>query len=196
VSTPWIAAYAVLWLTVLVLAFTMIGIVRRVGGVLEGMEQRLSVKAEFGAPVNSTISPFQVVDAAGRAVAFEELVTRPTLLLVMSNHCSACTALAAQLEGVGRSVNGLPFVVVTNADAEVPYPETLPVLYDPNGAATTALDNRATPQAYVLDPSGLVLDRKVPGSLGDLEGMALEQRGRAANGAGTAAEAQAIAQRS
>ena len=195
-STPWIAAYAVLWLTVLVLAFTMIGIVRRVGGVLEGMEQRLSVKAEFGAAVNSTISPFQVVDAAGRAVAFEELVTRPTLLLVMSNHCSACTALAAQLEGVGRSVNGLPFVVVTNAAPEVPYPETLPVLYDPNGAATTALDNRATPQAYVLDPSGLVLDRKVPGSLGDLEGMALEQRGRAANGAGTAAEAQAIAQRS
>ena len=195
-STPWIAAYAVLWLTVLVLAFTMIGIVRRVGGVLEGMEQRLSVKAEFGAAVNSTISPFQVVDAAGRAVAFEELVTRPTLLLVMSNHCSACTALAAQLEGVGRSVNGLPFVVVTNADAEVPYPETLPVLYDPNGAATTALDNRATPQAYVLDPSGLVLDRKVPGSLSDLEGMAREQRGRAANGAGTAAEAQAIAPRS
>jgi hypothetical protein len=196
VSAPWIAAYAVLWLTVLVLTFTVLGIVRRVGGVLEGLEQRLSAAAEFGAAVNSRISPFQLADAEGHAVGFEELVREPTLLLVLSNHCSACTALVEQLEGLGSSVGGIPLAVVTNADPEVPYPATLPVLYDPNGAATTALDNRATPQAYVLDRTGLVLDRKVPGSLRDLEGMAREQRGRAANGAGAAAEAQAIAQRS
>jgi hypothetical protein len=196
VSAPWIAAYAVLWLTVLVLTFTVLGIVRRIGGVLEGLEQRLSAAAEFGAAVNSRISPFQVADADGHAVSFEELVREPTLLLVLSNHCSACTALVEQLEGVGATVGGVPFTAVTNAEPEVPYPPTLPVLYDPNGAATKALDNRATPQAYVLDPSGLVLDRKVPGSLRDLEGMAREQRGRAANGAGAAAEVQAIARRS
>jgi hypothetical protein len=196
VSAPWIAAYAVLWLTVLVLTFTVLGIVRRIGGVLEGLEQRLSAAAEFGAAVNSRISLFQLADADGHAVGFEELVREPTLLLVLSNHCSACTALVEQLEGVDSSVGGIPFAAVTNADPEVPYPATLPVLYDPNGAATKALDNRATPQAYVLDPSGLVLDRKVPGSLRDLEGMAREQRGRAANGARAAADVQAITQRS
>jgi thiol-disulfide isomerase/thioredoxin len=184
VSAPWIAAIAALWLTVLVLTFTVIGIVRRVGTVLEGVEQRLSSAAELGAAVDSTISPFQVVDARGRAVVFEELVTQPTLLLVMSNHCSACEALATQLEGVGESVGGMPFVVVTNADPEVPYPATLPVLYDPDGAATKALDNRATPQAYVLDSTGLVLDRRVPGSPADLEEMARGRRHRAANGSG------------
>jgi hypothetical protein len=93
-------------------------------------------------------------------------------------------------------VAGVPFVVVSNAQPEVPYPVTLPVLYDPNGAATKALDNRATPQAYVLDPTGLVLHRRVPGSLADLEEMAREQRRRAGNGSGAAAEAESIAQRS
>jgi hypothetical protein len=129
-------------------------------------------------------------------VLFEELVTQPTLLLVMSNHCAACLKLAEQLEGVGDSVAGVPLVVVTNADPEVPYPATLPVLYDPNGAATKSLDNRATPQAYVLDTTGLVLDRRVPGSLADLEEMAREQRRRAENGSGAAAQAESIAQRS
>ena len=182
-SAPWIAAFAVLWLTMLVLAFTMIGIVRRIGGVLEGLEQRLTAgPGEFGAAVNSTISQFEVVDADGRGVAFDELVAEPTLMLVMSNHCSACTVLAEQLEGIGSSIGNVPFAVVTDADPDVPYPATLPVLYDRDGAATKALDNRATPQAYVLDPAGLVLDRKVPSSLGDLEGMAREQRSRATNG--------------
>ena len=184
-STPWIAAYAVLWLAVLVVAFTMVGIVRRISGVLEGLEQRMSAgPGDFGAAVKSTISPFQVVGADGRAVAYDELVTEPTLLLVMSNHCSACTALAKELEGIGGSIGDVPFALVTDADPEVPYPATLRVLFDRDGAATKALDNRATPQAYVLDPTGLVHDRKVPGSLRDLEGMAREQRTQAANGAG------------
>jgi hypothetical protein len=196
VSAPWIAAFAVLWLTVLVLVFVVSGIVRRFGGVLEAVEQRLSAPMEFGAAVNSRISPFQVADAAGHAVVFEQLVREPTLLLVLSNHCSACTALVEQLDGAGQSVGGMPFVVVTNAEPEAPYPPALPVLFDPNGAATKALDNRATPQAYVLDPTGLVLARNVPKSLRDLEEMAREQRVHAANGADAAADVQTIAPRS
>ena len=194
-TAPWIAAFALLWLTVLVLAFVVSGLVRRFGGVLEAVEKRLSAPMEFGAAVNSRISPFQVADAAGRAVLFGELIREPTLLLVLSNHCSACSALVEQLDGAGESVGGMPFVVVTNAEPEAPYPSTLPVLFDPNGAATKALDNRATPQAYVLDPTGLVLARKVPGSLRDLEEMAREHLLRDANGA-RAADVQTIAQRS
>src|SRR5437588_463644 len=106
VSAPWIAAYAVLWLAVLVVTFTVLGIVRRIGGVLEGMERRLSAApADFGAAVDSTVAP------------------------------------------------------------------------------------------YVLDPTGRVLDRRVPGSLRHVEEMAREQRRRAENGAGAAAEAQPIGRR-
>ena len=84
---------------------------------------------------------------------------------------------------------------MTNAE-EASYPAGLRVLYERGGEATNALDNRATPQAYVLDPTGRVLDRRVPGSLRHLEEMAREQRQRAENGAGTAADTQPIAQRS
>ena len=192
-SAPWIAAYAVLWLAVLVVAFVMLGLVRRIGGVLEGVERRLSTSAgEFGAAVGSTVSPFDLDDAGGRRVPFGELVGEPTLLLVMSDHCPACTKLAGQLDGVGETVAGVPLVVVTNAEPEPPYPATLRVLYERGGEATAALDNRATPQAYVLDPTGRVLDRRVPGSPAHLQEMAVEQRRRAENGAGAAAEAQPI----
>ena len=50
------------------------------------------------------------------------------------------------------------------------------------------------PQAYVLDPTGLVLDRKVPGSRSDFEAMARDQRRRAANGAGAAAGSEKVVQ--
>jgi hypothetical protein len=162
VSTPWIAAYAVVWLALLVVTFTMLGVIRRIGGVLEGLERRISAAAtpaDFGAAVGSTIPPFDLVDADDRTVPFGELVREPTILLVMSNHCGACTVLAEQLDGAGAAVGVVPFVAVTNADPEKPYPSGLPVLYERNGEATTALDNRATPQAYVLDPAGRVLDR-------------------------------------
>jgi hypothetical protein len=195
VSAPWIAAYAVLWLTVLVVTFTLLGLVRRIGGVLEGLERRLAAPpADFGAAVGSTVSGFDLADAEGRRIPFGELVTGPTLLLVMSEHCAACAMLAEQLDGVGASIGGVPIVVVTNAEPEKPYPATLRVLYERAGEATNALDNRATPQAYVLDPTGRVLARRVPNSPGDLEEMAREHRRRAENGSGAATDTHSIAQ--
>ena len=192
-SAPWIAAYAVLWLAVLVVTFTMLGIVRRIGGVLEGVERRLAVStAEFGAAVGSTVSPFDLDDAEGRRVPFGELVGEPTLLLVLSDHCAACTRLVGELDGVGDTVAGVPFVVVTNTGPETPYPATLRVLYERGGEATAALDNRATPQAYVLDQAGRVLDRRVPGSLTHLQEMAHTERRRAENDVGAAAEAEPV----
>jgi hypothetical protein len=194
-SAPWIAAFAVLWLAVVVLTFTMIGILRRVSGVLEGVERWMTTPAEFGASVGSTISPFDLVEADDRRVAFDEFVVEPTVVLIASTQCPACATLIRQLEGAGSAIDGVPVVVATNAaDPETPYPAELRVLYDPDGAATKALANRATPQAYVLDSTGLVLDRRVPGTLADLEEMAREQRRRAENGSGAASDQLVLAQ--
>ena len=194
-SNAWIAAYAVLWLTVLVVTFTMVGIVRRISSVLEGLEQRLATPPDMGAEINSIISPFELVDADGQTVGFDELVQEPTIVLLSANHCPACRRLLGQLDGVGDSIDGVPFVVVTNADdAETHYPPGIRVLYEPELAATTALDNRVNPQAYVLDPTGLVLDRRIPGSRSDFVAMAHEQRRRAENGAGAAADSEKVAQ--
>ena len=193
-SNAWIAAYAVLWLTVLVVAFTMVGIVRRITSVLEVLERRLSTPPDMGAEIGSTVSPFELVDADGQTVSFEELVQEPTIMLVSANGCPACRKLLGKLDGVGDSIGGVPFVVVTNADdAETQYPPGVRVFYEPDLAATTALDNHANPQAYVLDPTGLVLDRRIPSSLNDFVAMAHEQRRRATNGAGAAADSEKVA---
>jgi hypothetical protein len=195
VSNAWIAAYAVLWLTVLVVTFTMVGIVRRISSVLEGLEQRLATPPDMGAEINSIVSPFELVDADGQTVGFDEFVQEPTIMLMSANACPACRKLLGELDGVGDSIYGVPLVIVTNADdAETQYPSGIPVLYEPEAAATMALDNRVNPQAYVLDPSGLVLDRRVPGSLSDFRAMAREQRRRAENGAGAAADSERVAQ--
>ena len=193
-SNAWIAAYAVLWLTVLVVTFTMVGIVRRITSVLEVLERRLATPPDMGAEVNSIVSPFELVDADGQTVSFEELVQEPTIMLVSANGCPACRKLLGKLDGIGDSIGGIPFVVVTNADdAETQYPPGVRVLYEPDLAATTALDNHANPQAYVLDPTGLVLDRRIPSSLNDFVAMAHEQRRRASNGAGAAADSEKVA---
>jgi thiol-disulfide isomerase/thioredoxin len=195
VSNAWIAAYAVLWLTVLVVTFTMVGIVRRITSVLEVLERRLATPPDMGAEIGSTVSPFELVDADGQTVGFEELVQEPTIMLVSANGCPACRKLLDQLDGVGDSIDGVPFVVVTNADdAETHYPPGVRVLYEPELAASTALDNHVNPQAYILDPTGLVLDRRVAGSLSDFQAMAREQRRRATNGAGAAADSEKVAQ--
>ena len=195
-SNAWIAAYAVLWLTVLVVTFTMVGIVRRISGVLEGLERRLATPPDMGAEINSIISPFELVDADGQTVGFDEFVQEPTIMLMSANACPACRKLLGELDGVGGSIGGVPLLVVTNADdAETHYPPGIRVLYEPELTATTALDNRVNPQAYVVDPTGLVLDRRVPSSLSDFVAMAREQRLRAENGAGAAADSEKVAQR-
>ena len=193
-SNAWIAAYAVLWLTVLVVTFTMVGIVRRITSVLEVLERRLATPPDMGAEINSIVSPFELVDADGQTVSFEELVQEPTIMLVSANGCPACRKLLGELDGVGGSIGGVPLLVVTNADdVETHYPPGIRVLYEPELAATTALDNRVNPQAYVLDPTGLVLDRRIPSSLNDFVAMAHEQRRRASNGAGAAADSETVA---
>lgn len=196
-STPWIAAYAVLWLTVLVLTFTMVGIVRRISSVLEGLEQQLATPPDMGAEIGSIVSSFELVDADGQTVGFNEFVQEPTIMLMSANYCPACRKLLRELDGVSGSIGGVPLLVVTNEDdPETHYPPGVRVLYEPppDLVATTALGNRVNPQAYVLDPTGLVLDRRVPGSRSDFEAMAREQRRRAENGAGAAADSEKVAQ--
>ena len=108
-SAPWIAAYAVLWLTVLVVAFTTIGIVRRFSGVLERVERQLATPPDLGAAVDSTVSPFEVVDAEGRTVGFQELVQEPTIVLVAADTApragssSASSATSAARSAASRS---------------------------------------------------------------------------------------------
>jgi hypothetical protein len=143
--------------------------------VLERAEARLPAEASAsGAAVGSTIAPFDLVDGEGRKLAWTELVQERTIFLFMSKRCTACEDLAGRL-GPRQDVDGVPLVVVMDDAAEAGVeglPSGLRVLYERDGAATRALGNRATPQAYVVDRSGVVLGRTVPATLEELRNLA------------------------
>jgi AhpC/TSA family len=180
VSAPWVAAFAALWLVTLLNTALLLGGLRRIANVLERAEARLPGEEPiFGKAVGSAVDPFHLVDESGGDVPWGDFVRGPTILLFMSTGCVACTDLAERLHDVDEQVDGVPLVVVMDDSREARrelLPPALKVLYQRDGAATRALDNRATPQAYVLDPSGVVLSRRVPATLDDLRDLARFQR--------------------
>ena len=180
-SAPWVAAFAALWLVTLLNTALVLGGLRRIANVLERAEARLPAEEPtFGKAVGSAVDPFHLVDESGADVPWNGFVREPTILLFMSTGCVACTDLAGRLRDVDEQVDGVPLVVVMDDSPEARrelLPAGLRVLYQRDGAATRALENRATPQAYVLDPSGVVLSRGVPTALDDLHDLARFQRG-------------------
>jgi hypothetical protein len=178
VTAPWIATVAALWLLVVVLAFAVLGALRRATSIFESFEAS-GVAPSFGAPVMSAVEPFELYERDGELVTWLDFVEGPTILLVMSPRCPSCTELVRRLGDIGRCVDDVPLVVVMNDTPEgraVEFPPEMHVLYQRDAQATKALDNRATPQAYVVDATGLVFDRRIPNALDDLRKMARFQR--------------------
>jgi hypothetical protein len=178
VTAPWIATVAALWVVVVILAFAVLGGLRRATTIFESFEAS-GVEPQFGAPVMSAVEPFELFDRDGKLQTWLDFVEGATILLFTSPRCPACTQLVRHLEGVGRYVDDVPLTVVMNDTPEgraVEFPPELHVLYQRDAVATKSFNNRATPQAYVVDGTGIVLDRRVPSSLDDLREMAQFQR--------------------
>src|SRR2546423_10080599 len=133
----------------------MVGILRRISSVLEGLEQQLATPPDMGAEIGSIDSSFELVDADGQTVGFNEFVQEPTIMLMSANYCPACRKLLRELDGVSGSIGGGPPPGVTNEDdPETHHPPRGRLLYQPPPAlvATTALRHRPNPHAYLLDP--------------------------------------------
>ena len=177
-TAPWIATVAVLWLVVVILALALLGALRRATAIFESFEAS-GVEPQFGAPVMSAVEPFELFDRDGRLQTWLDFIEGTTILLFMSPRCPSCTELVGRLEGVGRYVDDVPLTVVMNDTPEgraVEFPPELHVLYQRDAVATKSFNNRATPQAYVVDGTGLVYDRRVPNSADDLRQMARFQQ--------------------
>jgi AhpC/TSA family len=162
VTAPWIVAFGLLWGVVVLVAYTMVGVLRRVTAVLEVMEETRVEGA--GAAVGSAVEPFDLYDDRGEVVRWQALVKEPTLVLFLTTRCTPCDAVLTDLRDVGSHIEGVPLVgVITDSDEarSHDFPQGLRVLFQRDEQATRAFDNRAYPQAYVVDSSGLVLARRI-----------------------------------
>jgi thiol-disulfide isomerase/thioredoxin len=177
-SGPWIAAFACLWLLVLLLGFTVVGVMRRMTGVLERTEHLLSQESD-GVPPLTLIPPFEVVDEAGESLSSEHLLREPTIVLFMESGCKPCRALAAELADSRGAIGRVPLVVIAGdeglGDGFGLSPD-IPVLRQHGRDVAKLFKSLATPHAFVVDGAGVVLDRVIPGSVGDLEQMAERQQ--------------------
>ena len=177
-STPWIAAFAFLWLAVIAVGVVMLGTLRRITSVLERAESQLEAEAVGVRPM-SVLPSFELYDASGDLVTSESLIREPTILLFMESGCSPCRQLALALEGFDDTVDGVPFVVVLDDSPnarQVPIPPDIRVMYEREGAVSGLFESAITPQAFVIDVGGVVLDRKRPRNRLDLRELAWLQR--------------------
>jgi hypothetical protein len=179
VSGPWIAAVLALWAVVVLLAVLVLGLLRRIAPVLEQAERAtragLAMDADLGAPDGTTVPSFAVVDAAGRSVPFEDVGPADRVVLFVDADCPACGAVTAGLAADPATAT-LPLVVVTGRSTPPSRYDALaaigvPVVGQPDGAATTAFAQRAFPLAFAV-AGGTVVASAVPGSVADLERLA------------------------
>ena len=176
-STAWIAAFLLQWAVIVVIAIMLIGVLRRSADALELAEERVSPPTSLGGiPVASQAPHFDVLvptDALANGAHVQdasELLDSPTILLFMKQHCPPCRALAKQLGSNLGTLDDMHLRIVLAEEDGLPdwLPVGLPVIFERDKSVTRALQNSASPQAYVLDTDRLVLAKRIVRSIDDL----------------------------
>jgi len=191
-SQPWIAAYAALWAALLVTLLVLLGLMRRVGGVLERAEHILasgSTTIQRGLLAGSVVSSFEVHDEFGQRIRLPDALESRTILLFLEGGCGPCRDLVQDLDRFGGWIDGLRLIVLLkdSEDDRAMQPKGIEAFYDRDGSAWRAFGNVATPQAYVVDPDGRVLNVSIPNELEHLRLLA-----RATNQGGEASEMRSV----
>lgn len=180
-SLPWIIAFAALALVVLLQGVVLAGLLRRFAGALERLDSvsssPLRSPLESGLPPGVRVPDFDLVDRDGARVRFDAVRgDAPILVLLTQEGCSACERLLASARGEGAVWPSaeVPLLVITEA------PEsdlTVGAVYRQlDRSAALGLDSAVSPHAFLIDGSGIVVERKVPGSWSELKAMASPER--------------------
>jgi hypothetical protein len=197
VTGPWIAAFVALWLLVLVLAFLLLGVLRRILPVLEEAERHGhgGPLGLGGLPAGTPLPDFEVETEAGDPLRAGDLRNRQAVWLLASAGCAPCEALAAELRQAGEPALDVPLVAVSDASEPgrtLGFPAWVTRLYQRGGAAADALRTDATPHAVAVDGHGVVVATITPNTLDDLRALAR----RLTEGGGTPPAPQGAAARS
>lgn len=167
----WIAVVVALWLVVIVLAVTVLGLLRRV----EALSDRPLGFSRPGHPLGGlppggVVGPFQAVDPRGQEWSALP-VTGPAVVLLTAPGCAPCESLLLALGADDVQPLAIPLVVVTS-DNEAGRALTAPawslVLYQRGTSVFEAFQTIATPQVFLLGSDGRVVETTIPGTTDDL----------------------------
>ena len=175
---PWLAAFVVLWVLVLLLAVLVLGVLRRVVPVLDRLERgQAQAAGGFGLPVGSELPGFEARDREGGAVT-GDAIPRPGIVLFLDPECRPCRKLADELRSAAANLSRVPLAFVapdTGAGRQLVPPAGL-VLLQTGQAISRAFQTSITPHAFLIDANGRVSDQTIPESVADLNALAARLR--------------------
>jgi hypothetical protein len=145
-GSVWIASYVLLWLAVLVLAVTVVALLRQIG-VLHARLRPVGTHFAGEGPERLAPAP----------PAFDYARASMTLVAFFSPSCEICHALRPGLAAIRRSYRGVEVQVVEHG------PGTEEVF--------AAFNVRSTPYFVTVDEAGIVKVRGIANTLDQLEVM-------------------------
>lgn len=181
--TAWIIVVVVLWLAVIALAVTVIGLLRQVSAALERAARSEHDHRHGAAPsqragaqgpvVGSPVAHF-VAHGGDAEVTRQDLLGQPLVLLFLSAGCTPCQVLAEQLRAQENKVRVARVVVVAEPRAAeaLGLPDGLTVVVEADHEVSMALNVWGTPFAIALGADGVVRASYPLNTLTQLDEMA------------------------
>lgn len=171
---PWVIAFLVQWLVVLVLVVLVVGLLRHLGTLEEQL--RLDIPPISSYDVGQSIGEFALPDVTGASIQSSDLLAGSggAVLLFVTSTCSACENLLAQFSELtsSRQVRlGKTLIVIGEGGAGTVdrLLESHPGLCEPQ--VTLLADDEATvlrqfgitsvPTALAIDGKGRVIDQSL-----------------------------------
>ncbi|HUF32579.1 MAG TPA: thioredoxin domain-containing protein [Acidimicrobiales bacterium] len=161
-GSVWVASYVLLWLAVLVLAVSVVALLRQIG-VLHARLHPLGVHFAGEGPELDRPAPMAAEHRYGEAGA--------TLLAFTAPTCEVCATLRPSLDALRRQYRELAMHVIDLDDTTRP--------------TFSAFNVQSTPYVVAVDREGIVRGRGVANSLEQVEELLLEARQRAESAQGT-----------
>jgi hypothetical protein len=180
VSFTWAVVVVCLWVSVLLLGFVVLGLLRRIVPLLEARPGALGWDQVLGGlSPGSRVAPFLATDSSGRGVDESLFQKSASLVLFIERGCEPCEVLAQEMRNSPDWSQGIrAFVVAGPGWDERAFASGLSttVLIEHDGSVTAAFDNSFYPVAYRVSAQGIVTGRRNPSSLEDLRDMVAEVR--------------------
>jgi hypothetical protein len=183
-SAPWIAASIALWAVVVLLGLIVLGTLRRITIVLERAESHLRTSPEGAGPggleSGTKLPDFEGITLEGSPFTRDHVLGTPAVLVLLSRNCPACRALEKDL--AERDLFGLEARVIAvvgeHADAERLATVTgLEVVLQRDRSIARAFSSSATPHAFAIDASGVVIRSGTPNTFDALARLISEAEG-------------------
>jgi thiol-disulfide isomerase/thioredoxin len=177
-SRPWIIAVLALWVVVGLALLIELGLLRRIGTVLEQAEARMRSQPpgqQWGLSPGSLVPHFEARRGNGRPLDSADLMGSPTVYLFMSRECGPCEMLAADLERKRKTLRSAPLVIITD-DRSGSWPAVrdpaVTIVVQDDDRVSKLFETSATPHAFAVDRDGRVVESLIPSSRNDIERLA------------------------